>query len=46
METCYVRCKENTGYELSLTLRQVYVVIPNPVEINGMLRVIDDTGED
>ena len=46
METRYVMCKENTGYELSLTPRQVYVVLPDPAEVNGMLRVIDDSGED
>lgn len=46
MEARAVRCKENTGYELSLTPRQVYVVIPDAAEVNGMLRVIDDTGED
>jgi len=45
-EAGYMMCKENTRYELSLTPRQVYVVIPDPAEVNGMLRVIDDTGED
>ena len=46
METRYVMCKENSGYELSLTPRQIYEVLPDPAEINGMIRVIDDSGED
>jgi hypothetical protein len=46
MDTPYVICKDNSGYELSLTPRQVYEVIPDPAEANGMIRVIDDTGED
>lgn len=46
METRYVLCKENRGYELSLTPRQVYQVISDPAEANGMIRIIDDSGED
>lgn len=45
-ETRYVLCKENSGYELSLTPRQIYEVLPDPAEANGMIRVIDDSGED
>jgi hypothetical protein len=46
MEIRYVRCMENVGYELSLTPRQVYDVIPDPTEADGMVRIVDDTGED
>lgn len=46
METRYVMCIDNTGYELSLTPHQVYAVIPDPAEANGMIRIVDDTGED
>ena len=46
MKTRYVICTENTGYEVSLTPRQVYEVIPDPAEVNGMIRVIDNSGED
>lgn len=46
MKTRYVRCLDNTGYELSLTPQQVYEVIPDPAEADGMLRLVDDSGED
>ena len=42
----YVLCEDPAGYAASLTPRRVYTVIPDPAEANGMLRVIDDTGED
>jgi hypothetical protein len=45
-ETRYVRCIDNTGYELSLTPRQVYEVLSDPAEVDEMLRVVDDSGED
>lgn len=44
MTTRYVKCIENTGYEASLTPNQVYEVIAD--EKHGMIRLIDDTGED
>jgi hypothetical protein len=46
MQPRYVICKENHGYELSLSPRQIYEVLPDPAEVNGMIRVIDDSGED
>jgi hypothetical protein len=46
MTTRYVLCKDNRDYELSLTPRQVYEVLPDAAEVNGMIRLIDDTGED
>jgi len=42
----YVVCENQAGYAASLTPQRVYEVIPDPAEANGMLRVIDDTGED
>ena len=42
----YVLCEDRTGYAASLTPQRVYEVIPDPAEANGMVRVIDDTGED
>ena len=42
----YVLCEDPAEYAASLTPRRVYTVIPDPAEANGMLRVIDDTGED
>jgi len=46
MSIRYVLCVDNTDYALSLTPRQVYEVIPDPAESHGMIRVIDNTGED
>lgn len=46
MKARYVICKDNSGYELSLTPRQVYEVIPDPAEANDMIRLVDDSGED
>ncbi|MBE2236505.1 MAG: hypothetical protein IAE81_01865 [Caldilineaceae bacterium] len=42
----YVLCENHAGYAASLTPQRVYEVIPDPAEANGMVRVIDDTGED
>ena len=42
----YVLCESHASYTASLTPQRVYEVIPDPAEANGMLRVIDDTGED
>lgn len=43
----YVMCVNNTGYLASLTLRRVYKVIPDEKgENRGMIRIMDDTGED
>ena len=42
----YVLRETPAGYAASLTPQRVYEVIPDPAEANGMLRVIDDTGED
>lgn len=42
----YVLCENPAGYAASLTPQRAYEVIPDPAEANGMVRVIDDTGED
>ncbi len=41
-----VRCVADGGDDLSLTTGQYYQVLPDPAEEHGMLRVIDNTGED
>jgi hypothetical protein len=40
-------CIDNDGYEASLERNKIYVVIPDKdAEIDGDLRVVDDSGED
>lgn len=41
----YVRCIDNTGYEVSLTVGQVYKTLPDASD-KASLRVIDNEGED
>ena len=41
----YVRCIDNIGYEVSLTLGQVYKTLPDTSD-KVSLRVIDNEGED
>ena len=43
----YVVCVRNEDYAASLELRKIYVVIPDPdAEAHGMLRLVDESGED
>ena len=43
----YVVCIKNRGYRVSLVLRRVYKVLPDPeAEHHGLLRVVDESGED
>ncbi|MFC1689274.1 hypothetical protein ACFL07_06405 [Pseudomonadota bacterium] len=43
----FVICTRNTGYEVSLELRKLYLVIPDPgVNSHGQIRVVDESGED
>ncbi|MDI6809875.1 MAG: hypothetical protein QME66_13035 [Candidatus Eisenbacteria bacterium] len=43
----YVVCVRNEGYTASLELRKIYEVIPDPdAEVHGMLRLVDESGED
>ena len=45
--TRFVVCIQNDGNEASLELRKLYEMIPDPdAENDGMLRVIDESGED
>jgi len=42
-----VICIDNSGYEVSLERRKIYLCIPDVrVEKSGHLRVIDESGED
>jgi hypothetical protein len=43
----FVLCIRNEGYQASLDLRKVYRLIADPqAESRGMLRVVDNSGED
>ena len=45
--THFAVCVHNTGNEASLELRKLYEVISDPdAEMTGMIRVIDESGED
>ena len=40
-------CLRNEGYEVSLEKRKLYLALPDdPAERHGLLRVIDESGED
>jgi hypothetical protein len=42
-----VICLDNSGYEVSLERRKIYVAISDPkAERLGQIRVIDESGED
>jgi len=43
----FVMCVKNDGYLASLEVRKVYVALPDAFAAkHGMLRVIDESGED
>ena len=42
----YVKCVNHGGDNLSLTVGQFYQVLPDEAEEHGLLRVVDNTGED
>jgi len=43
----YVLCLDNRDFEFSLVRRKCYAVLPDPdAEAHGMLRVVDEEGED
>ena len=47
MKRRFVICLENSSYRTSLIVRKVYQTIPDrAAEQRGMLRVIDESGED
>lgn len=46
-ERRFVVCVRNSRYKASLELRKVYDCLPDPLaEADGMLRVVDESGED
>jgi hypothetical protein len=43
----FVVCLSNDGYTASLEARKIYVALRDPgAERNGLLRVVDESGED
>jgi hypothetical protein len=43
----YVVCVRNQGYPASLELRKIYELVPDQeAEAHGMLRLVDESGED
>ena len=43
----WVICLRNEGYEVSLEKRKLYIaLLGDPAERRGLLRVIDESGED
>jgi hypothetical protein len=45
--TRFLICIGNDGYQASLETRKVYQEIPDPdAEVEGLVRVIDESGED
>jgi len=43
----YAVCTDNKGYEASLEVAKLYQIVPDAdAEADGMLRVIDNSGED
>jgi hypothetical protein len=47
MNNRHAMCIDNKGYKFSLTVHKVYQVLPDPeAEEDGMVRIVDDTGED
>ena len=47
MNTKFAVCINNKGFEASLEVGKLYEIVPDAeAESNGMLRVIDEDGED
>lgn len=43
----YALCVKNRGYAASLELRKVYRLLPDPpAERKGLVRIVDESGED
>jgi hypothetical protein len=43
----FVLCISNEGYPASLEVRKVYPLLPDAAsELHGLLRVVDESGED
>jgi len=46
-EPKYVVCIANDGYRVSLVVRRLYQVVPDPkADKRGLCRVLDESGED
>ena len=42
----FVICTQNTGYEASLELRKLYLVVADPsAEADDQIRVVDESGD-
>ena len=41
----YVICKDNTGYQFSLILNKIYKIGEDKSNMQGMINVIDESGE-
>ena len=42
-----VACVDNSGYEAALERRKLYALLPDSdAEVRGLLRVVDESGED
>lgn len=46
MNKQYVLCIKNDNYKATLELRKVYQVVEDKQTPNGLIRVVDETGED
>jgi hypothetical protein len=47
LDNQFVVCVSNRGYKASLVVRRIYRRIPDrEAEVRGLLRVIDESGED
>ncbi|MEZ4709064.1 MAG: ribbon-helix-helix domain-containing protein [Caldilineaceae bacterium] len=45
-ELRFAKCVAQTGDMLTVSPGQFYQILPDPAEEDGMLRIIDNTGED
>ena len=45
-DTDFVVCVNNAEYPVSLELRKIYEVAPGHAEVEGLLRIVDESGED
>jgi len=43
----YVVCLRNDGYAVSLEVRKLYALVPDPeADRHGLVRIVDESGED
>ncbi len=43
----YALCLNNTGYTVSLEVRKIYPIVePDKNDVEGYLRIVDESGED